>query len=516
MKTPRFLEYIETDGRQYIDTGIHVDGKTAVEMTARITTPSTNWDTLFGTRDGNSRRFTMRFGNSTTGELQTQFSTNSNYQTSYDTWNTGMRKNQGDSKWSSFELDAYYTGSMAGVRGQGFVTWWEGTSMHAPIKEFKTGPSATYPATLYLCACHDASAGAVDFAYMRLRSCFMYNYDQAHKYGEADNIHRLMRIAVRAFFPALDEEGHACLYDAVSDEYFYSPNGVAFIAGPQISQVLFRVNSRDIGYTPERRLRSVEGAEVPNSRYHASAGYRHPDNGWYDPEYEFAGYDTAPEAFTAVYKAREYNDLAGSLSGQILDVYAVWKHMYGYLVKDGNGIFYTKDYTGARVNLGAQVLCAKSFEDYAFQGYPDSDMLTDLPSPSIYNWTKQIQSEEEGQIYYEAPATFDVTLQGVPPLPQLVTYPTARLRKPVDCVTIPGDNETLWNVSFDGGTTWYKYEHGWILCTEDGDGCLKRRLELLDNSDWSQMITGGTLRFRAWMRKFAWISAIRIDYLEGE
>lgn len=514
MKTPRFLQYIETNGQQYIDTGIEVTGKTAVEMSARITTPTANWDTLFGTRDGNTRRFTMRFGNSANGELQVQFSTNSNYQTSYDSWNTGMRKNQGDSKWSNFELDAYYI-SMAGIHGKAYVTWWEGTTLHAPIHEFKTGPSASYPASLYLGACHDASAGAIDFAHMQIQSCFIYSYGEAHKYGEPENSFHLMRVAVRAYFPALDEEGRACLYDAVSDSYFYSPNENEFIAGPPISQVLFRVNSRDIGYTPERRLRSVESAEVPDSSFRASAGYGHPDNGWYDPEYEFVGYDTDPEAFTAVYKSRDDTSLPGSLSGQVLDVYAVWKHMYGYLVKDGNGVFYTKDYTGARVNLGVKELCAKTFEDYAFQGYPGSDMLTDLLSPSIYNWTKQIDSEEEGQIYYKAPAVFDVTLKGVPPLPQLMTYPTQILRKRLAYVTIPADPDgTRWNVSFDAGETWYKYEGGWIQVTDEGDGCEKRKLEILDTDDWTPMLVNNSLRFRAWIRKNGWISSIRIEYRE--
>ena len=515
MKAPRFLEYIETNGQQYIDTGIQVTGKTAIEMTARITSPSTNWDTLFGTRKGNAERFTMRFGNSKTGELQAQFSTYLNYGTSYDSWDTGMRKNQGDSKWSSFELDAYYTGSSDGLCGRARVSWWEGTAFHWPSHNFKWGPTDTYPATLYLCACHDTSAGAIDFAFMRLRSCFMYSFASAHRDSDPDNLSRLMRVTTRAFFPALDENGRACLYDAVSDQYFYSPNGVEFIAGPPINQMLFRIHSKDIGYTPERRLRSVKSAEVPSSGYRASAGYEHPENGWYDTPYEFKGFDTDPEAFTAVYKADEDNALPGSLSGQILDVYAVWKHMYGYLVKDGNGNFYTKDHTGTRVNLGAKELCAKSFEDYAFLGYPGSDMLTDLLSPSIYNWTKE-QYESDGQRHYRAPAVFDITLKAVPPLPQLVTYPTVTLRKALAYITIPADPYTTsWNVSFDDGASWYKYDEKWSKVTVNGDGCRKGNLELLDSDDWAAVIQNGTIKLRAWLWKGAWVSTVNMEYIEG-
>lgn len=501
MKTPRFLEYIEADGRQYIDTGVQVSSYTALYMRAKITEPSTNWDTLFGTRDGNTRRFTARFGNAENGELQIQFSTNRNYTTGYNYWNTGARKNVCNEDWMTVEMDSHavFMGSTVEVTGYHYVHYKSTDGYKSWTQKSDTGGFGPYPASLYLFALHDKAEGAMDFAHMRLSFCEIS--------GSGLN---------RAFYPALDENGRACLYDAVSDSYFYSKGEADFIAGPEINRMLLRVLTRSEGEEPSFSLTRVESVNLPVAKYYAPA-YTVQDT---DIK-EFVGYDTDEAAFTPVFPTEE-EDATGvpldvSRAGQVLNVYAVWKWIVGYLIRDGSGDFYSKSWDGSRRNLGQLELVAQSFRDYAFQGYPGSEMLTDLSSPSIYNWTKRYWTDDEHVRHYYAPAAFEATLKGTPPLPQLVTYPTVTLRKRLAYITIPADPETtLWNVSFDGGATWYKYEDGWIAVTEAGDGCVKRRLEILDSDDWAPMLTNNTLTIRAWMWKNAWVSAIRVEYLEGD
>ena len=334
MKSPRFLEYIETTGEQYIDTGILISSYAGIDMDYKLTQQSRNYDTIFGTRNGNVQRFTARYGNATNGELQMQFSSYAN--STYEYWNTGLRKNTDVNGWISVQLDGYVVNPGAMVAATGFIAYREGDTLPARTHEFQRGTSTPYAASLYLCALHDAEAGAVDFAYMQLKPCAIYDIDKARIDNAANNASRYMKKLVRAFFPALDEDGRACLYDAVSDSYFYSPNGNEFIAGPRVMQMLFRVTSRDVGYTPEYRLRSVNAVGVPNSAFYpGSAGYVHPDNGLYNPLYEFVGYDTDEQAFTAVYATRAYRE-----GGAQLDLRLVLENLVVFPAGIACGLLY--------------------------------------------------------------------------------------------------------------------------------------------------------------------------------
>lgn len=515
MKNPRFLEYIESDGRQYIDTAIDLYGQATVELNAKITSPNTGNAALFGICKDNWCRYVITYGSGVSGTLRVEFTERDNWNKRFETWDTGLRKNAA----IIGMLNAYVQGINVYVEGfpaVARISYKDESGKQGGSKTFKTGASFNFPASPYLFACHDYNAGAVDFASMRLESCSITGRVQATREGESG--YSLIEAPVRMFYPALDEDGRACLYDAISDSYFYSMSGTDFIAGPEIDQMLFRVWNHYPEYTPSYILKAIDAVHLPQEAYYAVQPFNNPKDPYGDL-YEFVGYDTSQAAFTAVYPTREYSNQGVTLDlshrNQLLDVYAVWKYLYGYLVKDGNGIFYTKNDDGSRRNLGQLTLCAQSFRDYSFRGYPGADMLSDLSSPSIYNWTKKFWEDDDHVIHYSAPATFDVTLKGTPPLPQLMTFPTVTLEKPVSCVTIPADAATTrWNVSFDGGTTWYKYENAWIIVTEDGDGCEKRKLEILDAEDWAPVIVNNTLKFRAWLWKNAWVTSIRIDYME--
>lgn len=516
MKTPRFLEYIEADGQQYIDTAVQITGTADIYMEARITAPSTNWDTFFGMRKGDGYRCTMRFGNTTNGNLQVQFSTSNNPAGSHSAWNTNLRKDTAIAGYVScflYGTTEWLDGDPA-MANISYVTTEGERKIVQESKTFYRGGMFTFPQTLYLCACHDYDQGAIDFAHMQLKRCRIHGYARAKK----DGSDYLIPCLVRDFFPALDGDGRACLYDAVSDSYFYSKTETDFIAGPTVSKTLFRVWQQRPGFSPEYFIQNVLDITVPRAEYFASKPFDHPS----DPQgykYEFVGFDTDPAGFTAVYPTDDYAEhgtpLPATLKDTVSDVYAVWKRIWGFLCKDINGVFYGQNDDGSRRDLGLHDLTAQVFRDYAFDDYPTGDMLTDLESPSIMYWTKEGYKDDEGQQHYFSPRSFEATLTGVPPLPQLVTYPTLTLRKPLDCVTIPAHEETLWNVSFDGGESWYKYDNGWVAVTEEGDGCHKRRLELRDSDDWAAVCVNGTIRFRAWLWKGTWVAAIRADYVEG-
>ena len=512
MKTPRFLEYIESDGRQYIDTSVQLTGRAEIRMNALITQAGSGSAALFGMRKGGGSRFSAVYGPGAAGTLRFEISTSQNFYNGFERWDTGLKKNAALT-YCSVRLrgiNKYADGTPAEAQ----LDYVEAGESKGGVRRFQTGSTQNYPITLYLFACHDAEQGAVDFASMKLKACTVYGYARA----TMEETTFLLEVPVRAFFPALDENGRACLYDAISDSYFYSRTETDFIAGPQISRMLMRVWSYEKKYTPAYFLKSITEIPLPQAEYYAEAPFSHPD----DPTgytYEFVGFDTSQDAFTAVYPTRAYSEhgvaLDMSHAGQVIDVYAVWKYLWGWLCKDAEGVFYSFNDDGSRRNLGVQPVTAQVFRDYSFRSYPGTDMLSDLPSPSVLYWTKKTWRDEEYQEHTEAPQAFEATLTGVPPLPQLVTYPTLTLRKALDCVTIPAHEGTLWNVSFDGGESWYKYVNGWVAVTETGDGCHKRRLELRDADDWAAVTTRGTIRFRAWLREDMWVSAIRADYVEG-
>ncbi len=516
MKTPKFLEYIASDGHQFIDTAVQLSSHASVTMEARVTEPTDNAAAFFGTRKGNGYRMVMRFAEGSRGAMQVQITTGTrNPGDAYETWAANLKKDTEVTWRISCELYGRVN-SVEGFPALARLTYGTGEGLQSESKTFQTGSRFSFPATMYLFACHDYDAGAVDLACMQLYRCTLSDLVPTVKDGRT----YLVECPVRDFFPALDEEGRVCLYDAVTDSYFYSQTETDFLAGPEIGQTLFRVWQSWPGYVPKLLLGDVQALSVPQTDYSAKQPFDHPSDRL-GRKYEFVGFDTAPASFTAVYPTRDYAGhgmpLPAILNGTVNDVYAVWKRIWGFLCRDNAGVFYGQNDDGSRRNLGVHELTAQVFRDYSFDSFPEEDMLTDLQSPSIMYWTKEGYEDDQGQQHYLAPRPFEATLTGVPPLPQLVTYPTVTLRKALAYITIPADPETtLWNVSFDGGATWYKYEDGWVAVTEGGDGCVKRRLEILDSDDWTPMLTNNTLTIRAWMWKNAWVSAIRVEYLEGD
>lgn len=227
------------------------------------------------------------------------------------------------------------------------------------------------------------------------------------------------------------------------------------------------------------------------------------ENAFIRANHVFIGWDTSEAAATVVYDdGQEVVDIAEE--DETITLYAVWRKTWAWLIGDADNHVYSiarVDGEQLRVPLSdIGSLTASVFCEYGFQFNPDSTVLIDLPSPKIYKWSEDYGME------------IVVDVAAVPIVPKPVTFRAMELESPVKYINIAGDSNTLWNVSFDNGNTWYKYDGGWVAVTEDGDGCLKRRLEILTASDWAEKNTNGTLVFRCWLYADSWVKLIRVDY----
>jgi len=230
-------------------------------------------------------------------------------------------------------------------------------------------------------------------------------------------------------------------------------------------------------------------------------------NGFVKLNHDFMGWDTDDSADTVVYTdEEEVEDLAGD--GETIDLYAVWRKTWAWLLRDGNGKTYTVDLNQdneqvRRELTGITTLTAATFYENGFQFPPDSAILIDLYKPTLCKWNVR-----------EAPVVqADVRAIPIVPQPQLAVFKATTVKKSVQLVTITGDETSKWNVSFDRGESWYKHTgSAWAQVTTDGDGCVKSVLEALDDEDWAEKVENNSLQFRVWMMAGGWVNRIRIDY----
>ena len=228
------------------------------------------------------------------------------------------------------------------------------------------------------------------------------------------------------------------------------------------------------------------------------------ENTFVKTDMTFIGWDTSPDAQTVIYTdGQSVTDIADE--GEEITLYAVWRKKWAWLIGDAAGNVYTVTQDDAskaqsrQALSGISALTAETFYTHGFQFQPDSSVLVDLPSPRIWKWDDS-----------QAPS-LRADVEAVPLVPQLVVFSTMTLSRSVKYINIAGDDNALWNVSFDNGATWFKYENAWVQVTEAEDGCLKRKLEILTASDWAAKVNG-TLKFRCWMAADSWVKRIRVDY----
>ena len=229
-------------------------------------------------------------------------------------------------------------------------------------------------------------------------------------------------------------------------------------------------------------------------------------NAFSKQDYDFMGWDTDESADTVVYTdEEEVEDLAGEDETVLL--YAVWRKNMAWLLRDGNGKTYTIDLNQdneqvRRELTGVTTLTSATFYENGFQFFPDSDLLIDLYRPKLCKWDA-----------HTAPRVIaDMNAIPIVPQPQLVVFKETTPKNAVQHVTIAGDEDSKWNVSFDGGESWYKHTgSAWTLVTTDGDGCVKTVLEGLSSVDWDSVVND-SLQFRVWMMAGGWVQKIWIEY----
>lgn len=192
------LEYLESEGKQYINTGVLVNPDYSVEVTFVMTQRNATWDTLFGTRNSNQARFTARWANSATGKLGVHRSKakTTNYE-SYDDANA--TKTMVTDTWHTIKLaKREYTFDGA---------------LRKTFSETTSTTSFAYP--IFLFALCNAGSPA-DYGYFRIKSARMWN--------SSDEL-------IRDFIPVIDKEGVACMYDKVNGVFYYNKGTGSFKVG---------------------------------------------------------------------------------------------------------------------------------------------------------------------------------------------------------------------------------------------------------------------------------------------
>ena len=197
------VEYLESTGKQYINTGVKVTPDYTVEVTFVMTQRNATWDTLFGTRSNNTARFTARWANSATGKLGVHRSKikTASYE-SYDDANA--TKTMVTDTWHTIKLaKREYT-----FDGQLRKTF-----------SATTGTTVfSYP--IYLFALCNSGSPA-DYGYFRIKKARIWN--------DKDEL-------IRDYIPCVDLDGIAGMYDIVNDTFTKSGSSTKFIAGNLISQ----------------------------------------------------------------------------------------------------------------------------------------------------------------------------------------------------------------------------------------------------------------------------------------
>lgn len=199
--TYKEVEYIESTGKQYINTGVYVNPNYTVEVTFVMIQRNATWDTLFGTRNSSLARFTARWANTTDGKLGVHRSrTKTGSYESFDDANATKSK----------VTDTWHTIKLAKR---------EYTFDGALRKTFSTTSSTTaYAYPIYLFALCNAGSPA-DYGYFRIKKARIWN--------DKDEL-------IRDYIPCVNPDGIGGLYDVVNDTFTKSGSSTKFNVGALI------------------------------------------------------------------------------------------------------------------------------------------------------------------------------------------------------------------------------------------------------------------------------------------
>nr|DAO56726.1 MAG TPA: protein of unknown function (DUF5047) [Caudoviricetes sp.] len=188
------VEYIQSSGTQYINTGFKPTGNTMVSVDFSAYNQTTSQQGIFGSRPGTSGRFTLFTGNST-----------ASLQADYDTKQTLANQN---AEISGLDLTKRVNISMSNklvIDGN--------TVSSTTIKSF----TSTYD--MYLFA--NNNVGVVQLpSSLNLYSCAIYD----------DNT------LVRNFIPCKNPDGVVGLYDSINSQFYQNAGSGTFTDGPEVEQ----------------------------------------------------------------------------------------------------------------------------------------------------------------------------------------------------------------------------------------------------------------------------------------
>lgn len=194
------IKYIESNGGQYIDTGVAPNNFTIVE--AKFNLLSYNQlNSILGVRGANTDNFYMMFDS--TGKTYVGAG---NDVTAYDV--DDMTLGEHTLKMTTGELDFGFdmTGSGSTIHPY-FQYALDGNAQGLNVNNINTTKS------IYLFSCNYTES--ITNSNIQLSYCKIYDHD----------------VLVRSFIPVLDKQKIPCLYDEVTGEFFYNKGTGNFIAG---------------------------------------------------------------------------------------------------------------------------------------------------------------------------------------------------------------------------------------------------------------------------------------------
>ena len=214
--------------------------------------------------------------------------------------------------------------------------------------------------------------------------------------------------------------------------------------------------------------------------------------------------NTSPDPSTYTIKTTSYNASPLEDNAKAQDGYAkitLLARTTKYLLQDGNSDLWTV--SGGTLTQVTGTFNAQLFADYGMDAIPDWSEYSSLTNPSVLCWDS------------DAEAGMTATTTGVP-TPNAVISQEVPTGDGVQSVTIVSDNATLYSVSFDSGSTWWKYSGGaWSQVLSITDGMTKTEVEGIPSTAWASKNTG-QVKFRfTLLDENGYVTSIRVDYTGG-
>lgn len=175
---------------------------------------------------------------------------------------------------------------------------------------------------------------------------------------------------------------------------------------------------------------------------------------------------------------------------------------YKYLIEDGGD--YYSILNGVLTNLG-RTLNAQLFQDYGMNDIPDFDDYDSLPAPSILCWNDESEERMTATVI-GLPYPQTVYSQNIEMLSQTITG--------VDSVDITSDENTLFAMSFDNGSTWWNYvSNAWVQLTTTDAGQTKDSVEDIPTNAWNAKVTDRQLMFRfTLLDDTSYVTQIKVNF----